>query len=87
MRITLELPEELGRYWGQDAQALSRAALEALVLEGVRSGVLSVAQARRLLGLRTRNQVDGFRKAPGVDLPLTIEQVRHESETALAFSE
>jgi hypothetical protein len=87
MQITLELPEELGRYLGQDAQTLSRAALEALVLEGVRSGALSTAQARRFLGFRTRNQMDGFLKTHGIDLPLTIGQVQRDSETALAFSQ
>lgn len=87
MQITLELPEELGRYLGQDAQTLSRAALEALVLEGVRSGAISTGQARRFLGFRSRNQMDGFLKAHGIDLPLTIDQVHRDSETALAFSE
>ncbi|HEY5175890.1 MAG TPA: hypothetical protein VII95_10045 [Terriglobales bacterium] len=38
MRVTLDLPEELAQYLGRDAHSLSRAALEALVLEGVRSG-------------------------------------------------
>ena len=99
MRITLELPEELGRYLGQDTRALSRTAFEALVLEGVRSGALSTAQARRFLGFRTRNQMDGFLKAHGIDLALTIDQVQRDSadmvvcestfadsEAALAFS-
>ena len=87
MQITLELPEEFGRYLGQDAQTLSRAALEALALEGVRSRSLSIAQARRLLGIRTRDEMDGFLKVHGIDLPLTIEQVCRDTETALAFSE
>lgn len=87
MRVTLDLPEDLIHYLGRDARALSRAAVEALVLEGVRSRKLSTAQARRLLGLRTRDQIDFFLKAHGVDLPLTIEQVRRDSETALSFSE
>lgn len=87
MQVTLDLPEELVHYLGQDARALSRAAVEALVLEGVRSGKLSTAQARRLLGFRTRSQIDAFLKAHGVNLPLTIEQVRRDSETALSFSE
>ena len=86
MQVTLDLPEDLARYLGQDALALSRAALEALALEAVRSGKLSSAQARRLLGFRTRHQMDAFLKSHGVDLPLTIEQVRRDSETALAFS-
>lgn len=87
MQITLELPEEFGRYLGQDAQALSRTALEALALEGIRSRSLSVAQARRLLSFQTRDEMDGFLKAHGIDLPLTIEQVRRDTDTALAFSE
>ena len=86
MQVTLDLPEELARYLGRDTQALSRAALEALVLEGVRSGRLSTVQARRVLGFRTRDQMDGFFKTHGLDLPLTLEQVRRDSETALAFS-
>jgi len=87
MQVTLELPEDLLRYLGHDARDLSRAAVEALVLEGVRSGELSAAQARRLLGFRTRDQIDSFLKGHGVDLPLTIDQVRCDSETALSFSE
>jgi hypothetical protein len=75
------------QYLGQDPQKLSRAALEALVLEGVRSGALSTAQGRRILGIRTRERMDGFLKSHGVEFPLTIEQVRRDSEIALSFSE
>jgi hypothetical protein len=87
MQGTLDIPEEVIQYLGEDPQALSRAALEALVLEGVRSDALSIAQGRRILGIRTREQMDAFLKAYGIDLPLTIEQVRRDSEIALAFSE
>ena len=85
MQVTLDLPEELFRYLGQDPKNLSRAALEALVLEGVRSRRLSVAQSRRALGIASRDEMDAFLKAHGIDLPLTIEQVRRDSETALTF--
>ena len=86
MQVTLTLPEEIALYLGADAATLSRAVLEALVLEGIRSGKLSVAQARRVLGYRSRHQMDAFLKAHGVDLPITLEQVRRDSETALSFS-
>ena len=85
--MTFDVPEELAQYLGTDPNALSRAAIEALVLEGVRSGALSTAQGRRVLGIRTREQMDAFLKAHGVDLPLTIEQVRRDGDTALSFSE
>ena len=57
MQVTINLPEELIRYLGKDATQLSHAAVEALVLEGVRSGKLSVAQGRRVLGFPSRHQV------------------------------
>ncbi len=87
MQITLNLQEEWARHLGQDAETISRAALEALALEGIRSGKFSTAEAHRLLGFRTCNQMDGFLKAHGVDLPLTMAQVSRDSDTALAFSE
>lgn len=85
MQVTLDLPEELVQYLGHDAHTLSRAALEALALEGLRSGQLSTSQARRVLGFSTRYQMDGFLKAHRLELPLSLEQVRRDSETALAF--
>ncbi len=86
MQITLELPADLAERFAADADGLSRAALEALALEGVRCGKLTTAQARRLLGIKSRYEMDGFLKSHGVLLPLTIEDVRRDSETALAFS-
>jgi hypothetical protein len=38
------------------------------------------------LAFRTRYQMDGFLKAHSLELPQTFEQVRRDSETALAFS-
>ena len=58
MQVTINLPEELIRYLGKDATELSHAAIEALVLEGVRSGKLSVAQGRRVLGFPSRHQME-----------------------------
>jgi hypothetical protein len=86
MEIRLELPEDLAHRLAADPAGVSRAALEALALEGVRSGKLTTAQARRLLGIKSRYEMDGFLKSHGVLLPLTIEDVRGDSETALAFS-
>lgn len=86
MRITLELPDEITRYLGDDTKALSRAALESLVLEGIRLRKLSSAQARRILGIASRHQMDAFLKSHNIELPLTLEQVKQDSDTALSFS-
>jgi len=85
MQVTIELPEDVARRFAGDACGLSRAALEALALEGVRSGKLSTAQARRLLGIGSRYEMDGFLKAHGILIPMTIEDIRRDSDTALAF--
>ncbi len=86
MQVTLELPEDLAQRFATDPSGLSRAALEALALEGLRSGRLTTAQARRLLGIASRYEMDGFLKRHGVLLPVTIDDVRRDSETALTFS-
>jgi hypothetical protein len=87
MEVKLELPEDLAQQLASDPGDLSRTALEALALEGLRSGKLTTAQARRLLGIRSRNDMDGFLKAHGLLLSLTVDDVRRDSETALAFLE
>ena len=85
MQVTLELPEDLARLLGENPARLSRAALEALALEGLRAGKLTVAQTRRLLGISSHYEMDGFLKAHGVLLPLTLDDVARDAEIAVAF--
>ena len=86
MDVHLEIPEELARQIASDANGLTRAALEAVALEGVRSGKLTVSQARRLLGIQSRYEMDGFLKTHRVVLDLTLDDVRRDSDAALASS-
>ena len=85
MQVTLELPEDLARLLGENSAGLSRAALEALALEGLRAGKITVAQARRFLGIASRYEMDGFLKSHGVLLPLTVGDVERDAETAISF--
>ncbi len=87
MQIIVELPDDIARQLGGDQPQLSRTALEALAVEGVRSGKLSPGQVRRLLGFSTRTQVDDFLKAHSVFLPLTVEDVERDAETSRRFRE
>ena len=41
--------------------------------------------ARRLLGIETRYEMDGFLKKHGVLLPTTFDEVLSDTDTALAF--
>ena len=86
MDVHLEIPEEFARHLGSDAKGLARAALEALAADAVRSGKLTTFQARSLLGIRSRYQMDGFLKAHGVFLDLTLEDVQKDTAAALASS-
>jgi len=84
MQVILEIPDDLGRRIATDLAELSRAALEGLALEGVRSGRLTVSEARRLLRIPSRYEMDGLLKAHGVLLELTVDDVRRDSDVARA---
>jgi hypothetical protein len=64
MQVILEIPEDLASLLGESSAELTRAALEALALEGLRSGRISVAEARRLLGIGSRYEMDGSFEGP-----------------------
>lgn len=85
MQVTLELPEDLASLFGQDARSVSRSLLEALSIEGLRAGKLSVPQAKRLLGFSSKLDMDGFLKSHDIMLPLEIEDVLRDAETSSRF--
>ena len=86
MYVHFHVPEEVARQFTAEPGGIARAAVEALAAEGVRSGKLTVHQARHMLGIRSRYEMDGFLKRRGLLLSDTIQQVVADSETALAFS-
>jgi len=86
MQVHLDVPEDIARQFAAEPGGVTRAALEALAIEGARSGKLTIQQARQMLGITSRYEMDGFLKAHGVLLPVTIEEVVTDSQTAIAFS-
>lgn len=85
MLITIDIPEALAALVRKGTESLSCTVVKALALEGIRTGRLTVAQARRLLGIESRYEMDGFLKAHGVFLDATVEDVERDAGTALAF--
>jgi len=77
----LEIPEDLATQLTPEHQDLARAVLEAVALEGYRSGKLTEAELRRLLGYESRLELDGFLKEHGVYLEYTMEDLERESAT------
>ena len=86
MEITLNLPEDIAHGLEAKWKDLPRAALESLALEAYRSGALSTAQVRRLLGFETRYELDGFLKEHKVYLNYSVEDLERESEVSRQFS-
>jgi Uncharacterised protein family (UPF0175) len=86
MDVHINVPEEIAGQFTTEPAGIARAAVEALAAEGLRFGKLTVYQARQLLGIRSRYEMDGFLKARGLFLPATMEEIVADSHTALAFS-
>ncbi len=86
MQVHLDVPEDVARQFATEPGGITRAALEALAIEGVRSGKLTVHQAGQMLGIPSRYEMDGFLKAHGVLLPITLEDVVRDSKTATIVS-
>lgn len=85
MQFQIDIPDEIASKFLEQPGGIDRAALEALALEGVRSGQITEHQARVMLGIPTRDEMDGFLKSHQVFLPDTLESVIRDSETAANF--
>jgi predicted HTH domain antitoxin len=76
MQITVDLPDDLAQH-----PNAGREALEALVIEGYRSGKFSHYQASQLLGM-PRFQFDGFLKARNIyDQAYDLEDLEQDQKT------
>jgi hypothetical protein len=79
MEVTVNIPDDLAARLGAGGD-LSRRALEALALEEYKSGRISKADLRRLLGFTTRYELDGFLKAHDIWTDYTMEDFQRERE-------
>jgi hypothetical protein len=78
MNLTVEIPDDLAGRLNASGGDLSRRALETLGLEEYKSGRITKAELRRLLGLSSRYELDGFLKAHQVWVDYTVEDFRRE---------
>lgn len=75
MNVILPIPDELVETLSAAGADLSRRALEALAIEEYRAGRLTASQVGHLLGLETRDALDGFLKAHGEYMDYTINDL------------
>lgn len=78
MQVQFELPDDIAQ--ALSSQDFSRAALEAIALEGYRSGRLGGGQLQRLLGFGTPMQVHAFLKEHNVYLNYSVEELAKDIE-------
>ena len=78
MELTVQIPDDVAKSMSASGGDLSRRALEALALEEFKSGHITKAELRRLLGFATGHQLDGFLKAHEVYEDYTIEDLEKE---------
>jgi predicted HTH domain antitoxin len=81
MQVTLEIPDSLADAFTAAGQTPARAALEALAVEGYRTGTLYEGDIRTLLGYQTPMEVHTLLQQHGVPLDYTEEDLEQDLET------
>lgn len=82
MEIKLDVPDDIARELASDGADLSRAALEALALEGYRARVLFESDLCRMLGFESGLDVHAFLKEHGVYLQYGLAELEKDEEAA-----
>ena len=60
MNVAIEIPDEVARQLAAASGDVSRAVLEAVAIEGYRSGAITPAQVQQMLGLRSRWETEAL---------------------------
>jgi predicted HTH domain antitoxin len=78
MQVTVELPDQVARQWGETPNAVGRRVLEDVAIEGYRTGRLSLRQAGQMLGLDYW-QTEAFLKERAVPLNYTAADLEADN--------
>ncbi len=86
MPVTITLPDDLAAALLPPGQEPTRAALEAIALEAYRQRRITGFLLRRLLGIESRYELDGFLKEHEV-CDYTVEDLEHDLATIQKLEE
>jgi predicted HTH domain antitoxin len=78
MRVTIQLPEDISAALEEQWDDVPRRSLEAIAVEGYRTGALTESQVRRLLELDTRFQVHALLQEHHVPLRYAAEDLEDD---------
>ena|SRR5580698_5880307 len=87
MNLELQIPDDVAHLLAAEYADLSKAAIEALALEGYSSLRLSEGQVRQMLGFSSRMQVHAFLKEHGVPLWYSMADLEQDRETSRQFED
>jgi predicted HTH domain antitoxin len=82
VEIILNIPDELARQVTSEGKDPAQVALDALAVEGYRTGRLSESAVRRMLGFETRMEVHAFLKQHGVYLHYDVADLEQDQGVA-----
>lgn len=78
MRVTIQLPDDISAALQGQWDDVPRRALEAIAVEGYRSGALTESQVRRLVGLESHFEVHALLKAHHVPFQYTAQDLEDD---------
>jgi predicted HTH domain antitoxin len=82
MQVTLNIPDSLAAHLIDAGKDPSQAALEAVAVEGYRTGRLTESEVRQMLGYETRMQVHALLAEHNVDLHYTAEHLQQDIDAS-----
>ena len=80
MQVTLKMPDQVARRWGETPDAVGRHVMEDAAIEGYRAGRLSHRQVGEMLGLDYW-QTEAFLKERGVPLNYSVADLEADNAT------
>jgi hypothetical protein len=81
VNVAIEIPDDIGRALGAQADDVSRAVLQAVALEAYRSGTITPAQVQQMLGLRSRWETEAFLRRAEAYHDYTIDDLERDLAT------
>lgn len=85
MQVTLDIPDDLAAQLVAAGKDPSRAALEAVAIEGYRSQRLTESQVKQMLGYGTRMQVHALLKEHNVYLNYSVADLEDDIRASNLF--
>ena len=82
MQVTLNIPDNLAAQFAAEGKDPSRAALEALAIEGYRTEHLTESEVRQMLGYETRMQVHTLLAEHDVPLHYSLEHLQQDIDAS-----